>query len=173
MSRRPLRWLKVSCRNRCRYCCPFRYRCCYRPTWNRPCQPHFPRYYYPRCLRSGQSPFLFYPLDLNRPNLSGVLLAPVMDFPASSGIFGIEIISPSNTIVAQSICPAEEIDESVPTQFSFSPIPDSDRGRFWLRVLAREVDIPIRILEWHKFSMFGFGRLQRRAFCGFVFGKAA
>jgi len=114
-------------------------------------------------------PFLAYPLELGRPNWGGVLLAPILDLPASQGRLGIEIVSPDNTIVVQSLVPFEQIDERVPTRFEFPPIADSDRGRFWLRVFVRDVETPVRVFEWRKHGLGGLGHLQTRAFCGFLF----
>jgi len=82
---------------------------------------------------------------------------------------GIELVSPANTIVAQSVMPCSAIDEQVPTRFVFPPIADSHQGRFWLRVFVRDVTGPVRLFEWRKYSLAGLGRLQTRAFCGFIF----
>ncbi|MBM4259325.1 MAG: hypothetical protein FJ147_25925 [Deltaproteobacteria bacterium] len=114
-------------------------------------------------------PFLAYPLNVPRPGLSGVLLAPVLDFPVEEGRFGIEIVSPANAIVAQVVVPFTEVDVQVPTSFRFAPINDSHQGRFWLRVFVRDATDPVRIFEWRKYRYGGFGSLQTRAFCGFLF----
>jgi len=114
-------------------------------------------------------PFLQYPLDITRPGLQGVLLAPILNLPLQRGLLAIEIVSPTNTIVTQTLIPASKINEYEPTCFEFSPISNSDQGRFWLRVFARETDGPIRIFEWQKYSIFGLGPLQTRSFCGFLF----
>lgn len=114
-------------------------------------------------------PFLQYPLCLGRPNLAGVSLATNMDLTPESGVLGIEIVSPANEIVVQEVVPARGIDPSVPTRIDFPPIADSHQGRFRLRVFVREVDVPVRVLEWRKYSCLGLGRLQTRAFCGFHF----
>ena len=114
-------------------------------------------------------PFLQYPLDLDRPNLKGILLAPVLDLPLTQGLLAIEIISPENTIVTQSFIPAVRINDCDPTCFEFSPISNTDQGRFWLRVFVREIDGPLRIFEWRKYPIFGLGPLRTRAFCGFQF----
>ncbi|OGP75037.1 MAG: hypothetical protein A2V86_05685 [Deltaproteobacteria bacterium RBG_16_49_23] len=116
--------------------------------------------------------FLYYPLDLNRPDLRGILLASILDLPLTRGELGVEIVSPSNTIVAQRALPVNQIDESVPVRFDFAPIKHSDHGRFWLRVFAREIDTPVRIFELRKYSAFGLGPLQARAFCGLLFENA-
>ncbi|MBI5651535.1 MAG: methyltransferase domain-containing protein [Chloroflexi bacterium] len=71
--------------------------------------------------------FVYYPLDLDRANLRGVLLAPIFDFPPTQGALGIEIISPSNQIVAQVTRPANEINDAEPVRFDFAPIRDSNQ----------------------------------------------
>jgi len=114
-------------------------------------------------------PFLSYPLQVNRANLKGVLLAPILDLPPTEGILGVEIVSPSNSIVAQIVVPFHQVDENRPTHFSFPAIPNSHQGRFWLRVFVRNVDVPVRIFEWRKHRFGGFGQLQTRAFCGLLF----
>jgi ubiquinone/menaquinone biosynthesis C-methylase UbiE len=113
--------------------------------------------------------FVYYPLDLDRANLRGILLAAIFDFPPAQGALGIEIVSPANQIVAQVTRPANEINDAEPVRFDFAPLRDSNQGRFWLRVFVRDADAPIRIFEWRKYAWFGLGRLRTRAFCGFVF----
>jgi SAM-dependent methyltransferase len=114
-------------------------------------------------------PFTFYPLEMKRPNLAGIRLAPIVDMPSTTGVFGIEIVSPLNNIVAQCVLPMDQISDSLPTQFDFSPIRDSDHGRFWLRVFVRDVDAPVRVFEWRKYTVFGLGPLHTRAFCGLTY----
>jgi len=114
-------------------------------------------------------PFLHYPLDLDRKNLKAILLAPILDFPSENGFLGIEIVSPDGRIVSHSVISASQIDESLPTRFNFPPIQNSDQGRFWLRVFASQVDYPIRVLEWKRYGLWGFGRPRTKAFCGFLF----
>jgi SAM-dependent methyltransferase len=113
--------------------------------------------------------FVYYPLELDRANLRGILLAAIFDFPPTQGILGIESVSPANQIVAQVTRPASEINDAEPVRFDFAPLRDSNQGRFWLRVFVRDADAPIRIFEWRKYAWFGLGRLRTRAFCGFVF----
>jgi len=114
-------------------------------------------------------PFLSYSLQVNRAKLKGILLAPILDLPLTHGILGVEIVSPSNSIVAQIVVPFHQIDEKHPTHFSFPAILDSRQGRFCLRVFVRNVDVPVRIFEWRKYRFGGFGQLKTRAFCGLVF----
>jgi hypothetical protein len=114
-------------------------------------------------------PFASYPLDLRRPGLRGILLAPTVDLPPSQGQLGIEIVTPQNEIILQVAAPASEIDVSQPLQFDFAPIQGTIAGRYWLRVFVRDVDVPIRLFEWRKYRFGGLGPLQTRAFCGYLF----
>ncbi|MGA2237729.1 MAG: class I SAM-dependent methyltransferase [Candidatus Bathyarchaeia archaeon] len=117
--------------------------------------------------------FVTYPLDLTRPGLAGILLAPVIDWYSSKGLFGIEIVSSRGEMVAQATISVRQIDEAAPTSFAFTPIQCSGRERMWLRVFARDVDGPIRMLEWQRYSTLRLGALQTRAFCGFLFESAS
>jgi hypothetical protein len=116
-------------------------------------------------------PFLFYPLNLGRSNLHSILLAPIFDLPLSQGLLGIEIVSPNSGIVAQKVVPIHEINELHPTKFDFYPVPESDKGQFWLRVFVQNVEAPVRIFEWRKYSLRGLGNLKTRPFCGFIFAN--
>jgi len=114
-------------------------------------------------------PFVYYPLELNRPKLAGILLAPLLDIPMNEGALGVEIVSPSDKIVVHTTTPLSRTDDGLPTRFDFLPIEDSDSGRFWLRVFVQGVKTPVRVLEWKKYPYLGLGRARTRAFCGFVF----
>lgn len=116
-------------------------------------------------------PFLFYPLNLGRSNLQSILLAPIFDLPLSQGVLGIEIVSPNSAIVAQKVVPVHEINEFHPTKFDFEPIPESDKGQYWLRVFVKDVEASVRIFEWRKYSLGGFGNLKTRPFCGYIFAN--
>ncbi len=113
-------------------------------------------------------PFVAYPISLKRPRLKGLLLAPVLEAPLNEGQMGIELVSPQSQIVAQAVVPASEVSERAPVRFDFEPLANTEQGRFWLRVFARDVPGPIRVFEWRK-PLLGLGPLQRRAFCGFIF----
>lgn len=114
-------------------------------------------------------PFVYYPLELNRPKLAGILLAPLLDIPMNEGALGVEIVSPSDKIVVHTTAPLSRTDDGLPTRFDFLPIEDSDSGRFWLRVFVQGVKTPVRVLEWKKYPYLGLGRARTRAFCGFIF----
>jgi radical SAM protein with 4Fe4S-binding SPASM domain len=114
-------------------------------------------------------PFASYPLDPRRPGLRGILLATAADPPPSRGEIGIEIVSPWDEIILQVSRTVRGVDTTQPVQFDFAPIQNTDSGRFWLRIFARDCDLPVRLFEWRKYRLFGLGPLQRRAFCGYIF----
>ncbi|MGE0824080.1 MAG: sulfotransferase domain-containing protein [Candidatus Binatia bacterium] len=113
--------------------------------------------------------FLLYPLVTRHAKLHGLLLAPILDFPALQGKLGVEIVSPANTIVAQSVVPLDHIDEQQPTCLQFSPVVDLHDGQLWLRVFVRDAVAPVRVFEWRRYGVGGLGHLHTRAFCGFLF----
>lgn len=114
-------------------------------------------------------PFLAYPLNLQRKNLCGVLLAVTAKLPLREGEFGIEIISPAQTIVAQQAIACPDIEAHVPTCIILPVVPDTDQSGFGLRVFARSNTTPVRIFEWQKYTWGKAGSLQTRPFCGFLF----
>lgn len=114
-------------------------------------------------------PLVHFPLELNRKNLSGILLALIVDFPLVSGSIGIEILSSDNSVIGHATLPLDNIDTSLPTRFDFPAVKDSDKGQLGLRVFLRDAGTPVRIFEFQKYKFFRFGPLITRAFCGFLF----
>ena len=112
---------------------------------------------------------LTYSLTLPSSGLHGLLLAPVCDLPVTRGQLVVDILSASRTIVTQGITPFTQCEEQPLMQVSFPPITERQGGVYWLRVSVRDVDGPVRILEWRKYTWRGLGRLQTRAFCGLLF----
>jgi hypothetical protein len=117
-------------------------------------------------------PFIAYPLALKRAGLCAILLAPVLEAPLSTGRLGIEIASwDGKRILAQGGVRAQELTESAPVRFDFDVIDGPERGRLWLRVLARDVNAPLRVFEWCSYTPLGLGPRRARAFCGFIFAS--
>ncbi len=114
-------------------------------------------------------PFVYYALKINRANLAGILLAVILDFPATAGTLGIEIVSPENTIVAQTTIPLNQVNDVALARLNFPAIRDSKQGQFWLRVFVRDANVPVRIFEWRKYTWLGLGAIKTQAFCGFEF----
>ncbi len=113
--------------------------------------------------------YLAYQVKFNRPGLAEILIAPIIDVPITTGTVGLELVSPANKIVAQSTCPADEITGFQPVHLKFDPLYETKQGTFELRVFVRDIDAPLRLYEWQKYTLFGFGPLLRKAFCGFEF----
>jgi hypothetical protein len=116
-------------------------------------------------------PYLSYYLYLARSNLSGILLAPILDFPLSKGSLCIQILFENEQIIAESCLPVIDLNEKIPAQFCFSSIPNSDRKPFELKIFGRDIDGTLRILELTKYSLLGFGFKRTKPFCGFIFAE--
>jgi hypothetical protein len=113
--------------------------------------------------------YIAYRFRINKAGLCGLKLAPVLDIGAQNGVLGVELVSPANQIVAQVIISANKIGRDLPVSFSFSALPETSAGRFELRIFARDLDVPLRVLEWRKYPPLGIGPLRRLPFCGFDF----
>ena len=113
--------------------------------------------------------FICYPFQPGRANLCGVWIAPIFDLPAPDGMLGVEVVSPTNEIVAHSAVDLEDVTDGAPILIRFPPIAASDRGAYGLRVFVREARLPVRIAEWRRYRLRGFGRLETRPFCGLIF----
>jgi hypothetical protein len=113
--------------------------------------------------------FLRYPCRLNRPNLSGILLAAIIDFPLSRGTFGIEIRNRDNEVIVQSVFEVSHMNKDLPACFPFDPILNSDKEVLQLIVFAHNTDGPIRIFEWNYHTLGGLGPTFHKAFAGYQF----
>ncbi len=114
--------------------------------------------------------FVTYPIEPRRAGLCALLLAPVLDSSIIDGRLGIELVSSDGKqILAQVAVPVSQLTEAAPVRFEFAPIAGTDRGRFWLRVFARDVTGSLRVFEWCSYSPLGFGPRRARAFCGLIF----
>jgi hypothetical protein len=111
---------------------------------------------------------LTYRLRLDRPNLSGLLLAPLVDLPGGSGSLGIEVSMPDGIAVARARVALAEIDPGRPVRFAFPPVPGS--AHIGLRVDVRDATTPVRLLEWRPRRFLGLGRLAPRPFCALIYG---
>lgn len=110
-----------------------------------------------------------YSLTLRKVGLCGILFAPVYDLPVTRGQLVVEILSPSQTVITQGVTPFTLGEEQHLMRISFVPITDRHDETFWLRVSVRDVDGPVRLLEWRKYAWWGLGRLQTRPFCQLLF----
>lgn len=116
-------------------------------------------------------PFVSYKIFVDRPNLSAVLLALIIDFPSVSGEVGIQIASADNVPLAEATQPVAMVHDDAPTVFEFSPISNSDEQKLTLKVFVRGADLPIRLFEMRRYTLLGLGSLKSKAFCGFRFDE--
>jgi len=116
-------------------------------------------------------PFLNYKVRLKTRNLSGVLLAPVVEVPTVSGEIWIQIFGESQQLLAQASAPVTAIKDDMPTALIFSPIEISDSEVLTLKVFVQGVDVPVRLFEMRRYKWGGLGDLETRAFAAFVFAE--
>jgi hypothetical protein len=109
-----------------------------------------------------------YSLSLDRPNLSGLLLAPIVDLPDEAGSLGIELVTPDGQTAASARIPLSEIDQHHPARSEFPPVPAS-RPSVVLRVDVRDMTTPVRLFECCRYRFLGLGRLATRPFCAFIY----
>ena len=110
-----------------------------------------------------------YSMIFNRQNLNGILVAPIIEIPATSGIIGLEIVSPQNEIVTNVELPLQNVSTQTPIRFSFAPLPATIVGKWHLRIFVRDADISVNIYEWKRISFIKNGWLQRQPFFGYTF----
>ncbi|MBI2809924.1 MAG: hypothetical protein HYX67_03720 [Candidatus Melainabacteria bacterium] len=113
--------------------------------------------------------FLTYRLDLKKPNLKSILLAPVVDVPLTSGELVIRIFEAPDKFITSSIASIVDVRDDKPLQFDFPTIANSDKTPLLIRVHVQAVDAPVRIFELRKYGLGGFGRQFTKPFAGFVF----
>ena len=114
------------------------------------------------------TPYLSYALDKIPPGLKGLTIAPLLDIPVNQGVIGVEIVSEQKKTLVQSLIPLRDVNVTMPLEIAFDPIRDAG-GMFELRVFVHTTDAPVRIYEWQKYPLMGFGPLQRKAFVSLDF----
>jgi hypothetical protein len=114
-------------------------------------------------------PFLTYKVRLTRPNLKGVLLAPVVDVPLTSGEICARIYTAPDNFHHMATLPMTAVKDDGPVLFEFPPLADSDQSELIIRIFVQGVDAPVRIFELRKYAFNGFGRLSTKPFAGFIF----
>ncbi|RTL37591.1 MAG: hypothetical protein EKK48_23170 [Candidatus Melainabacteria bacterium] len=113
--------------------------------------------------------FQTYSLDLRKPNLKSILLAPVVDVPLTSGELVIRIFEAPDKYITSSVASIADVRDDRPLQFNFSPIANSDKTPLLIRVHVQGVDAPVRIFELRKYGLGGFGRQYNLPFAGYLF----
>ena len=85
---------------------------------------------------------LTYVIEIEKANLCGLLIAPVIDLIPSSGYIGLEIESPHNETVAQTRVQAESLNHTGPLSLVFPALHESNTGVFQIRILCQRPGCP-------------------------------
>jgi SAM-dependent methyltransferase len=111
---------------------------------------------------------LSYTLQLGRSNLSGLLLAPILDFPDDNGALEIELTASNGLALGRAHVDLADIEPHRPVRFTLLPIAASD-APMTLRVTVRDTVTPVRLFEWRRYPPWGLGAVATQPFCAFVF----
>jgi hypothetical protein len=113
-------------------------------------------------------PHLAYPVQLPRTGLNRLSFAAVIDLYPRQGMVGVEVIG-NGKVMASATLPAHNIRADEPLAFDFHPMVHKAGETLEMRLFARDLDVPLRIYEWHHYSYFGLGNPQIKPFCSFDF----
>jgi processive 1,2-diacylglycerol beta-glucosyltransferase len=115
-----------------------------------------------------ETPFIGYRVSFKKSGLRGLLVAPVMNLPVTTGSLGIEIVSPQMETLVQTFIYAADLRDYQPALIEFSPLAQTESGFFELRIFARNTDEPITVLELQGYTLGGLGRQKRLPFIGMI-----
>ena len=93
------------------------------------------------------TPFLPYRVRPKYPNWCGVTLIPILSETPTAGNLGIELVSPDRQILCESMLPLTQVESFKPVYFPFPVIRDSHLGIYELRVIVRDTQSSVRVLE--------------------------
>jgi|AGTN01.1.fsa_nt_gi hypothetical protein len=115
-------------------------------------------------------PYISYELNLDRPGLSAIFLAPALDFPAEDGELVVRVTSSDGAVnFAESSTTLVGVTDEAPVALRFPAISASDVQPLAVQVSVRASEVPVRVFELCKFPLRGLGRRQTRIFAGFAF----
>lgn len=114
-------------------------------------------------------PFLSYRFTLAKDDLTGVLLAPVLEVPLLTGEIGIKLLSGQHVTLAEATAPISNVHDDKPTDFAFPKIGTAG-DELVMQVYVQGVDIPVRVFELRRYAFGGFGKLTTKPFLGLVYG---
>jgi hypothetical protein len=112
--------------------------------------------------------YLSYKVKLNTKGLTGVYLAPVVEFPLQKGEIVLQIMEESKRLLVETSVPVAQISDDGPVAFRFPPLQNSDNELIF-NIFVQNVDVPVRLLEMRRYALGGFGRLSTVCFAGFIF----
>jgi hypothetical protein len=109
-----------------------------------------------------------YPILLPRSGLNRLSFAAVIDLYPRQGTVSVEVIG-HGKVLASAVLPASQIRADAPVIFDFPPLANNGGEQVELRLFARDLDVPLRIYEWHHYPYFGLGSPKIKPFCSFDF----
>ena len=113
---------------------------------------------------------LFFPISVDRTNLHGIILAPLVYFQYEDGVMGIEILTKDKKHIVR-ICKMQikTFDGNSPVEFNFEQLETPISG--WIRVFVENTDLPVRLFVWKKYFLCGLISVQDKVFCSYKFGN--
>lgn len=114
---------------------------------------------------------LSYKVSLKTANLSGVLLAPVVEMPVHKGEICLQILGSSQELLVEAYAPISDVNDDDATIFRFPALAASKDEELTLKVFIQSVDVPVRLLEMRRYALNGFGGLSTICFAGFIFDE--
>lgn len=112
---------------------------------------------------------LRYELNLGRPGLCAILLAPIIDLPSMVGEICVRITDSKQNVLREVSVPIARITEEEPCELKFPSLEEISLNRLYVHIFAQGVDVPVRIFELRRYPKFGFAKLQRKLFAGYRF----
>lgn len=113
--------------------------------------------------------YLSYKIKLKSKYLSGVLLAPVVEFPVQNGEIILQILGASKELLVETAVSVSEISDDGPVVFRFPPLEYSAQEELTFHVFVQNIDVPVRLLEMRRYELGGFGSLSTKCFAGLIF----
>ncbi|PKM82244.1 MAG: hypothetical protein CVU89_06265 [Firmicutes bacterium HGW-Firmicutes-14] len=111
-------------------------------------------------------PFEYYELDIHSGTLQGVYLAVNLELPYCQGNIGAELVA-KDQILANNEIQIADVDANLPLFIPFHPVVLDENNKYYLRIFARNSEIPIRVFEFYKYNW--WGKRYRKPFIGFKF----
>lgn len=112
---------------------------------------------------------LRYELNLGRPGLCAILLAPIIDLPSMIGEICVRITDSKQIVLREVSVPIAKITEEEPCELRFPSLGDISLNQLYVHIFAQGVDVPVRIFELRKYPKLGFAKLKRKLFAGYRF----
>jgi glycosyltransferase involved in cell wall biosynthesis/outer membrane murein-binding lipoprotein Lpp len=111
-----------------------------------------------------RTPYLTYTIEPGEGRWTDIWIALLTEVHPETGIIGMDIFTQSQSHVTHTAIPANNLKHEHPLRFHFDPIETRPGQRFELHFFAREVDVPVRLFEWRRYTLKGFGPIRKQLF---------